>query len=186
MAILESPEALIQAWLTDGLDAATGALKTIDVVHEEVHEGEMFLAEYSAASVADGGTVRLVLTAGARQPHLSFNVSAGGACQVYLYEGSTSVGGTAVPTYSYNRSGTITPTMAVAHSPSAGTVGTVALVNGRYLAGGNSSNTRIGGGVRQGVEFMFAPSTKYILDTVNKSGGAITVNVATEWYEETV
>lgn len=187
----KTPQQLIQEWLSSAApletDDTTGAIVMMDTIHHEVHEGEMFLAEHSVASVADGGTVRLVLSSGtAKQPHVSFNVSAGGACQVYLFEGSTSTGGTAVTSYNYNRTSSRAATMTVAHTPSAGTAGTVTLINGRYLAGGNSPTTRIGGGIRQSVEFIFAPSTKYFLDTINKSGSAISINVATEWYEEIV
>lgn len=167
-------------------DTTTGALVTMDTIHHEVHEGELFTAEYTAASVADAGTVRMVFATGAKQPHLSMSVNAGGNCQIYIYEGVTYTGGTAVPVYNNNRLSTNTPTVSVKHTPSAGTAGTVAIVNGRLLPGGTSATTRVGGAVRPNVEYALGTSTNYFMDVVNKSGGAITVTSILEWYEETL
>ena len=159
---------------------------TIDKVHYEVHEGELFTSEYVQESVADAGTVRVVMTTGAKQPHFALSVSAGGACRVYMHENSTSVGGTAVPIYNNNRLSANTPSASIVHSPSAGTAGTVALINGRYIPGGASVQTRVGGGVRTGVEYGLGTAQKYIIDIVNRSGGTIIVDTILEWYEEIV
>jgi hypothetical protein len=175
-------EAIID-WLGDR-DHITGAINMIDVVHHEVHEGEMFTTEYTRTGVADTGTVQYVMTTGAKQPHLAFTVNAGGACQVWMYEGSTATGGTALPIYNNNRLSSRTPVSSWVHSPSAGTVGTVALVSGRFIPGGASVQTRIGGAVRSNVEWMLRTSTKYTINVVNVSGGAVTVTSVFEWYEE--
>lgn len=71
------------------------------------------------------------------------------------------------------------------HTPTVTATGSVALVNGRILPGGNSPQTRVGDGIRQGVEWILAPAAGYLLRVTNTSGAAIACNVALEWYEET-
>jgi len=77
-------------------------------------------------------------------------------------------------------------TGAVVHTPTVTATGTVTLVNGRILPGGNSPTTRVGGGIRSGAERILKPSTKYLMRVNNSSGSTIAVNVVLEWYEEDV
>ncbi len=174
----------IQNWLGE-LDS-TGAAKVIDIIHHEVHEGELFTAEFTKTAVANGGTVQMVMTTGTKQPHLAFTVQAGGACQVYLYEGATAAGGTAMPIFNNNRLSANAPLSSFVHSPTSGTAGTVSIANGRYLVGGDSAQTRVGGAVRPNVEYALGTSTKYMVNVVNVSGGAITISTIFEFYEETL
>lgn len=176
---------LIQNWLGDGRDETTGALLTIDTIHHEVHEGEMFAAEYSQASLANGGTVQLMFTTGAKEAHTSWAVMAGGQMTVYLYEAIAGSAGTAVPVYNMNRTSAGAPTAVVVHTPTVTNLGgTVALVNGRIIPGGNSPSTSVGGGARENVEWILGTATKYLLRVVNSSGGAAAVNAFINWYEE--
>lgn len=167
-------------------DSTTGATITMDVVHHEVHEGEMFHVSHTVTSAANGANVDVQLTTGAKEAHTAWEVFAGGQVTVYLYEAPTTSGGTALTPYNMKRASTETPTAAVVHTPTVTSVGSVALVNGRVLPGGTSSQTRVGGGIRSGAEWILKPSTKYLMRINNSSGSTIAVNVALEWYEETV
>ena len=126
------------------------------------------------------------MTTGAKQPHMMFTVNAAGACTVSMYEGATATGGTAMPARNHNRLSTNTPLSSFVHSPSAGTPGTVPIVDTRYLPGGASPTTRVGGAVRSTVEWMLGTATKYLIDVVNVSGGTTTISSIFEWYEEPV
>lgn len=168
-------------------DETTGAALVITTEHHEVHEGEMFHAGHTAASVANGGNLTLLLRTGAKECHTVFEVFAGGQVTVSLYEGSEILEGdegTALVAYNMKRSSANTPTAEVYHTPTVNDLGEVALVNARILPGGNSPQTRVGGGIRQGIEWVLAPSTDYVLRAVNSSGSAVAVNLALEWYEE--
>lgn len=179
----QSPDRLLQTWL-DGSDETTGAPNVIDTVHHEVHEGEMYHASYTA-SVANGASLDLLFTLASKEAHTVFEVFAGGQVTIYLYENpTTTAAGTAVPAYNMKRSSNNTPGAAVTHTPTVTATGSTALVNGRILPGGTSPQTRVGGGIRQGVEWILAPTAKYLLRVTNTSGSTISVNVALEWYEE--
>lgn len=168
-------------------DDTTGAPIFMDVVHHEVHEGEMFHAAYTNGSVANGASLDMMLTTGAKEAHTSWEEVAGGLVTVYLYEGvTTSAEGTAVTAYNMHRGKVNTPTGTVTHTPTVTATGTTALINGRILPGGTSPQTRVGGGIRSGSEWILEPSTKYLMRVTNGSGAAIAVNVVLEWYEEDV
>jgi hypothetical protein len=152
-------------------DETTGAALVIDTVHHEVHEGEMFHCAYTNGSVANNGTVDLLLSTGAKEAHS-------------LYEAPTVANGTAVAVYNMKRAASNTPLSTVKHTPTVTNVGAAALVNGRILPGGNSPTTRVGGGIRSGAEWILAPNTQYLMRVVNTSGASIAINVVLEWYEE--
>lgn len=170
----------------DGLipyDEETGAVLTIDTLHHEVHEGEMFHAAHTA-SVANGANLDFQLTTGAKDVHSAWEVFAGGQVTVSLFEAPTTSGGTAVAAYNMHRDSPNTPQSAVVHTPTVSDTGSVALVNGRILPGGTSPTTRVGGGIRAGTEWILKPNTKYLLRVNNSSGGTIAINAVLEWYEE--
>ena len=185
---LESSETYLARWLANA-DATTGAALMMDTIHHEVHEGEMFKAEYTpAAAVANGGTVQFVITTGTKESHFQFGVNAGGACSIYLFEGATATGGTALPIYNFYRDATNTEETTIVHSPTAGTAGTVAIIDGRYLASGTGAaqNARVGGGLQSGVEWILGTAQTYMLNVVNSSGGTVPINTVFEFYEETI
>lgn len=167
-------------------DETTGAALVISTEHHEVHEGEMWHAERTVASVADGATTDLLVRVGGLyEAHTVFEVLASGQVTVSLYESPT-VGSEGVEMDVYNMRRTVTETAHshVFHTPTITSTGSVALVNGRLLPGGTSPTTRVGGGIRQGVEWILAPGTYYLLRVRNNSGAAATINTIMEWYEE--
>lgn len=167
-------------------DEVTGAALTIDTSHHEVHEGEMWHAERTVSGVADAGAVNLLLNVGsAVDAHVVFEVLASGQVTVSLWESPTiNTLGTEVTIYNMDRNVTTTAHSQLYHTPSITSTGSVALVNGRLLPGGNSPQTRVGGGIRQNTEWILAPSRNYLLRVTNNSGSAATINTVVEWYEE--
>lgn len=173
----------VLATLVGPVDDVTGALTVVDSVHHHVHEGEMYHAEYLWTSVLNNASANILLVTGAKYPHLVFAINAGGACYVYLYEQCTTIAdGTALPAYNMKRhSGGISASM-VYHTPTMNALGP-ALVT-RYLSGGNSPTTRVGGGVRTGTEWLIKPNSKYLIRSTNVSGSAVVMSIAVEYYEE--
>lgn len=166
-------------------DDQTGGAIVMDVVHHEVHEGEMRHGGYTVTSLGNGANLELLLDVGAVDAHSTWEVFAGGQVVVSLWESPT-VGslGTALPVWNMNRTVTTTAASALYHTPSVTATGTITLVNARILPGGTSPTTRVGGGIRSGAEWILAPETAYLMRVTNTSGGSIAVNVVTEWYEE--
>jgi hypothetical protein len=175
----------ITAFPAANVDSVIHGLITIDAAHHEVHEGEMFYAEHTA-SVNNGANMDMLLTIGAKEAHLVFNVSAGGQSSIYLYESPTVANGTTVPVYNMKRASLTAALTTVKHTPSVSGVGATPLVNGRVVSGGTSPTTRVGGGIRSGTEWILKPSTSYLLRVTNDSGSTVLINTALEFYEETV
>lgn len=94
MTTKRSADWLLQNWLHNA-DEVTGAPIIIDSVHHEVHEGEMFHASHTSASIADDANLDILLTVGAKEAHATWEVFAGGQVTVSLYEAPTVSGGTA-------------------------------------------------------------------------------------------
>ncbi len=178
-------EALVHALAP--YDEKTGAALVIDTIHHEVHEGEMFHSEHNVASLANGNNCDFLLAVGAKEVHATWEAFAGGQVTVYLYEAPTIAAqgdGTALPIYNMKRAATNQPLAVATHTPTVSATGSTALVNGRILPGGSSPQTRVGGGIRSGSEWILQPGTKYLLRVTNTSGTSIAVNVTLEWYEE--
>lgn len=166
-----------------GYDDTVGALITIDTVHHEVHEGEMFTVEHSA-SVTNTNSLDILFTIGNKTAHTGISVSAGGQITGYLYEAPTASGGTALTIYNMNRTSSNVSEAIATHTPTVSATGSVALINGRVLPGGATNQTRVGGSARTGAEWILKSNTKYLLRITNTSGGTIVINPVIEFYEE--
>ena len=100
-------------------DRATGGAVVMDVVHHEVHEGEMWHGERTVSGVADAASVDLLLhTGGAVDVHTVFEVLASGLVTVSLYESPVVSGtGTAVTLWNMNRTITESAHSQLYHTP---------------------------------------------------------------------
>lgn len=161
----------------------------IDYIHKKVHDGLMYHAEHLILSVGNNASCDLLLTTGAVMPHLVISPNTGGACVFYLYSQDATfnvVGGTPVPVYNMLRSApAVAGIMAVVHTPTVNNTGTTPIIT-RFVPGGASQQTRIGGGVRTGTEWILKPNQKYLMRLTNVSGASIAISCALEWYEEDV
>src|SRR5512139_1122933 len=100
-------------------DEITGALVTIEVPHHEVHEGEYFTASIYSSSVANNGTLMVLLRTGAtRWDHLVFEVAAGGNYECELLEKPTVTGaGTALTAHNMKRGSPNAAQTTIFHTP---------------------------------------------------------------------
>jgi len=164
-------------------DPITGLLSVMDSVHHEVHEGEMFAFERSA-SISNGANMDIRFKTGAKRVHTGLSIAAAGQCVVSLYEAATISAGTPLSIYNMNRTSSNSPLSSAFHTPTVGATGSVALVDGRLIAGGSTVQTRIGGAARIGSEYILKPNTEYLLRITNTSGVAAVINPVFEFYEE--
>lgn len=165
------------------VDDINGAVEMMDIVHHEVHQGEMFHTEYSA-SVNNGANLDVqVTTIETKESHMTAVVAAGGQCLVYLYEAPNTSAGTGLSVYNMRRINTThTSPYTAVHTPTVTGVGTTPLINGRLIPGGTATPSRVGGETRAATEWILAPNTKYLLRITNNSGGAIVIHVTIEAY----
>ena len=166
-------------------DEVTGAALVIDTVHHEAHEGEIFHASQVWSSVSNGASVEMAMqVTTTKDAHMTWDVVAGGQVLVQVWESPTYASlGTAVNGLNMNRTFTNTSASTVYAAPTITSTGTTTLTQ-RILPGGSSPQTRVGGGIRQGSEWVFKPGGGYLVRITNQSGTAVPVNVAAEWYEE--
>lgn len=161
-----------------------GGFVTLDHNHEKVHLGQMFTFDHYG-TVANNGTLQWLITCGTLlNLHAAFNIDMSGAGRVYLYENPSGSAGTALTLYNMNRDSTITCGATIAHTPTISDAGTIAIVNGRYVPAGAGVSNRVGGGVRDGTEFILDAGKKYLYQYVNISGAAGTVSFFGAVYEE--
>ena len=164
-------------------DSVSGAPYFLDVAHYEIHYGGMFHAEFVDDSVADDGTVDVLLRTGASADHAIFEVAVGGQSSVQMFE-APEVGdaGTEISSLNMNRLITRTAETLLYHTPTITATGAITMVD-RIIPAGATAQTRVGGQSSKGVEWVLAPSTDYLLRITNTSGGAVPVSVMFEWYE---
>jgi hypothetical protein len=164
-------------------DSVSGAPYFLDVAHYEIHYGGMFHAEFVDDSVADDGTVDVLLRTGASADHAIFEVAVGGQSSVQMFEApEVGVAGTEISSLNMNRLITRTAETLLYHTPTITATGAITMVD-RIIPAGATAQTRVGGQSSKGVEWVLAPSTDYLLRITNTSGGAVPVSVMFEWYE---
>jgi hypothetical protein len=179
---------LIGADSDDYIKVHDGAALWIDYAHNKVHVGSTWQTDYGWSTLANNGNATMaLLTPTNRDLHIEMGVWAGGAGWITFYEApiiTNFTNANLVTCINHNRAGfstnvCLTQVRANVLATNFGTALTY-----RYLAGGTSTQTRVGGSVREGSEFVLKPGTYYMLVFSNASGGAISVSFAKEWYEE--
>ena len=164
-----------------GLDEITSALIGIDVVHHEVHEGEMFTVYLVDINLADDGTLMIRLQSTTKWPHITFTGACGGNATLELIENPTiNVAGGALAERNNKRAGGETPTVTAFSDPTiaGGTVLVNAVIPGG--TGGNSS----GGFQRPDTEWIGERGEDYVVRLTNIAGNAQPASLVVNWYEE--
>lgn len=152
----------------------------IPVEHHQRHEGEMFSAKYSDATLADTDTAVLHIKTGASYSHLFWAASAGLAYTVELFRGPTlSNNGTAVTVHNANDNSDKTSTTTAFHTPTVSNNGTS--LEGPFYVGGGAQ--RPGGSNRQDSERILLPNTSYLIVLTSRANSNLG-SVVAEWYDE--
>jgi hypothetical protein len=169
-------------------DNDDNAFKTIDIVHDHVHDGRMFSVSYKPADgspIADNADITFGISVGARFPHMFWGSSVGGEAEIMAYMGSAFSGGTSLSRFNMNHNQNLfIPTTSFVLAPSISGAGT--LFSNYMLPGGagaGGSVTRVGGSARDQTEWILKVNTKYLIRLFNRSGGAIYMSLIVTFYE---
>ncbi len=119
-------------------DSTNGAFITVDSAHHEVHEGHSFIASHYNASVANNGTLDVLVVTTSKVAHFVFKCTAGGDAVVTFYEGITAISnGTVLATVNLNRNSVEVPSVSAYHTPNVSVFGytleTILLPGGAIL-----------------------------------------------------
>ena len=156
---------------------------TAEINHHRLHEGRAFIAWNiypDSAKLAAGASADIVLAAGPGTiPHVTIAMESGGDADFFIYEGTTTTGGTAFTPVRRNRNIAATSNVAMVTNPTVNTLGT--LINRQFVTGGTGKKSSGGGGGT--LEYVLAPLTNYLFRLTNVNGTAHTALLELEWYE---
>ena len=158
-------------------------LITAEINHHRLHEGRAFIAWNiypDSAKLAAGASADIVLAAGPGTiPHVTIAMESSGDADFFIYEGTTTTGGTAFTPVRRNRNIAATSNVAMVTNPTVNTLGT--LINRQFVTGGTGKKSS-GGGAGT-LEYVLAPLTNYLFRLKNVNGTAHTALLELEWYE---
>ncbi len=158
-------------------------LITAEINHHRLHEGRAFIAWNiypDSAKLAAGAHADIVLAAGpGTSPHVTIAMESSGDADFFIYEGTTTTGGTAFTPVRRNRNIAATSNVAMVTNPTVNTLGT--LINRQFVTGGTGKKSS-GGGTGT-LEYVLAPLTNYLFRLTNVNGTAHTALLELEWYE---
>ena len=183
--IFNSNEKPLYSQITDGTDnliITDGAALTIDFAHNEIHEGNSYIANYLFPNVGNNSYADLHIIAGStKAPHIQMFVVGDGKSYISLYRGATySNSGTALAVYNRNGESSNTTQSQFYYSPTISNSGT--LVYQTLLPGGKGS-AAVGGETSSKSEAILKYSTDYLLRVQNVSGGAEDIAIEIDYYE---
>jgi hypothetical protein len=168
------------------VDELTAANVGLDYAHYEVHEGDAFSCCYYA-STASGGVISMNIESPTttKRAHLLLSVESNLPGVMVLYENPTwsAAGtGTALTSFNCNRNSTNTALTKLYSAPTLSGTLTGTTIMTRVVGAGNSNQTRVGGSVRSGFEYILKGSDKYYVKfTADTNATLVSINV--EWYE---
>jgi hypothetical protein len=164
---------------------ADSPLIMVDVNHQRNHDGRAYFAYklYPVASkLAANASIDIVMASPAGVfPHISVDAFCQGDAEFYLYEGSSSTGGTAFTPINRNRNYAISnPSQsAMVINPTINTLGTE--LDGQIVPGGVGKKS--GGGSAGTLEYVLKPLTNYHFRLTNVNGTSHAASLTLEWYE---
>lgn len=165
-------------------DPLVHALTVIQEQHRLIHDGMMFHATGQAADVATpAGTYEILLDIPAGvYPHIQkvlWHIQ-GAPAELKVFEGTTtSASGGAVTEHNTNRNSANAAGMIVTTEPTVTGDGT--LIHERYIPTSGKDVGQVAGTLFE--EWIFKPSTKYLIRLTNNSGAVCDLSWEIQWYE---
>lgn len=164
---------------------ADAPLITVDVNHQRNHDGRAFYA-YSihpdSNPLSAGTSIDIAMAAPAGVfPHVTIDGLCLGDAELYIYEGSTTSGGTPFTPINRNRNFALSnpSQIAMVIDPTVSNVGTE--LDAQIIAGG--AGKKSGGGTAGSLEYVLKPLTTYLFRLTNVNGTAHAAYLTLEWYE---
>lgn len=170
---------------TYAIAGADAPLIMVDVNHQRNHDGRAFYAYKvypDSAKLAADASIDIAMAAPAGVfPHVTVDGLCLGDAELYVYEGSTTSGGTSFTPINRNRNYTLTNQSQVAMviAPTVSAVGTE--LDAQIIAGG--AGKKSGGGTAGSLEYVLKPLTTYLFRLTNVNGTAHAAYLTLEWYE---
>ena len=157
----------------------------VDVNHQRNHDGRAFFAYKIApdsAPLAANASIDIVLASPSGVfPHITIDGLCLGDAELYVYEGSTTTGGTAFTPINRNRNYAVSNTSQVAMviNPTVTSVGNE--LDAQIIPGG--SGKKSSGGTAGSLEYVLKPLTNYLFRLTNVNGTSHAAYLTLEWYE---
>ena len=136
----------------------------VDINHQRLHEGRAFIAWNIYP-----GTIA----------HVTIAMESSGDCDFFVYEETSTTGGTAFTPVRRNRNIVTTSNVAMVTNPTVTTLGT--LINRQFITGGTGKKSA--GGASGSLEYVLTPLTNYLFRLTNVNGTSHTALLELEWYE---
>ena len=167
------------------ISGADAPVIMVDVNHQRNHDGRGYYAYKIApdsAPLAALASIDIVLASPSGvYPHLTVEGLCLGDAELYIYEGTSTTGGTAFTPINRNRNYAISNPSQVAMviNPSVTSVGTE--IDAEIIPGGVGKKS--GGGTAGSLEYVLKPLTNYLFRLTNVNGTAHAASLTVEWYE---
>ena len=164
---------------------ADAPLITVDVNHQRNHDGRAYFAYKlypTSAKLAANASIDIVMASPTGvTPHLTVETFCQGDAEFYMYEGSSSTGGTAFTPINRNRNYAVSnPSQsAMVINPTINSLGTE--LDGQIVPGGVGKKS--GGGDSGSLEYVLKPLTNYHFRLTNVNGTSHAASLTLEWYE---
>jgi len=164
---------------------ADAPLIVVDVNHQRNHDGRAFFAYklYPVSSkLAANASVDIVLASPSGvTPHLNVEAFCQGDAEFYMYEGTSTTGGTSFTPISRNRNYAVSNPSQVAMviNPTVTSLGTE--LDAQIVPGGVGK--KAGGGDSGTLEYVLKPLTNYLFRLTNVNGTSHAASLSVEWYE---
>lgn len=164
---------------------ADAPLITVDVNHQRNHDGRAFFAYKVApdsAPLASLASIDIVLASPSGLfPHITIDAMCLGDAELYIYEGSSTTGGTSFTPINRNRNYAVSNPSQVAMviNPTVTSVGTE--IDVQIIPGGVGK--KAGGGTVGSLEYVLKPLTNYLFRLTNVNGTSHAASLQLEWYE---
>lgn len=158
---------------------------TVDVNHQRNHDGRAFFAYKmypDSAPLAAGASIDIAIASPAGVfPHVTVDGLCLGDAELYVYEESTTSGGTSFTPINRNRNQALNNPSQVAMviNPTVSAVGTE--LDAQIIAGGAGKKST--GGAAGSLEYVLKPLTTYLFRLTNVNGTAHAAYMTLEWYE---
>lgn len=157
----------------------------VDVNHQRNHDGRAFFAYKIApdsAPLAANASIDIVLASPSGVfPHITIDGLCLGDAELYVYEGSTTTGGTSFTPINRNRNYAESNSSQVAMviNPTVTSVGNE--LDAQIIPGG--SGKKSSGGTAGSLEYVLKPLTNYLFRLTNVNGTSHAAYLTLEWYE---
>ena len=167
------------------ISGADAPVIMVDVNHQRNHDGRGYFAYKIApdsAPLASGASIDIVLASPSGVfPHITVDGMCLGDAELYVYEGTTTTGGTAFTPINRNRNYAVSNTSEVAMviNPTVTSVGTE--IDAQIIPGG--AGKKSSGGAAGSLEYVLKPLTNYLFRLTNVNGTAHAASLNLEWYE---